>query len=271
MARQFIFKSEHINKIDKAYLKDMLCFSVEDNNSISKTDDLYKLTGDELKHIQVLRHKVGDNIIINNMICILLHITKDLAIVSKLENTEEKGKPTIKVTLYPAFLKSDKMDYLVQKSVELGVTSIVPFFSKNTIVKLDQKDKIKRHDKLQKISIEATKQCGRTDKVEVEEFKDFKDMLKIIPRHNFCIFAYENETIDIKSVINNLKGEDKIYDDIAIIIGPEGGFDLKEVQELGNIKNVYPVSLGERILRAETASMNLISIIMYEFDNNCKR
>lgn len=266
MARQFIFKNEDVTKVDKAYLYDMLCLHNIDKNEDMDVNELYKLTGSELKHIQVLRHNVGDSIVINNMECNILYMSKDFAIVNKLNDIQQKGKPSVNITLYPAFLKSDKMDYLVQKSVELGVTNIVPFFSKNTIVKLEDKDRLKRKEKLQKICIEATKQCGRSDEVNVNDFINFKDMLKVIGKHDFCIFAYENETLSIKSVINTLKEKNIEYKDIAVIVGPEGGFDNKEAEELRNIKNVYTVSLGERILRAETASMNLITILIYEFD-----
>lgn len=268
MARQFIFKNNDITKVDIAYLNDMLCLHNIEKDEKIILNELYKLTGEELKHIHVLRHNIGDNIIINNMNCNIVYMSKEIAIVNKLGDILEKGKPSIDITLYPAFLKSDKMDYLVQKSVELGVTDIVPFFSKNTIVKLDEKDRLKRKEKLEKIAIEATKQCGRTDGVNVHEFVNFNDMLKIINKHDFCIFAYENETLSVKSVINNLKKENTIYKDIAVIVGPEGGFDIKEVEQLNSIKNVHTVSLGERILRAETASMNLITILIYEFDNN---
>lgn len=268
MARQFIFKNDDITKVDMAYLNDMLCLHNIEKDEKSILNELYKLTGEELKHIHVLRHNIGDNIIINNMNCNIVYMSKEIAIVNKLSDILEKGKPSINITLYPAFLKSDKMDYLVQKSVELGVTDIVPFFSKNTIVKLDEKDRLKRKEKLEKIAVEATKQCGRTDSVNVHEFVNFNDMLKIINKHDFCIFAYENETLNIKSVINNLKKENMIYKDIAVIVGPEGGFDTKEVEQLKSITNVHTVSLGERILRAETASMNLITILIYEFDNN---
>jgi len=268
MAKQFIFKSEDISKIDKAYLYDGLCLNTIDKNGKVESNELYKLTGAELKHIHVLRHKIGDIIAINNMECKLLHMSKEFVIVDKISDMIEKGKPTVNVTLYQAFLKSDKMDYLVQKSVELGVTNIVPFFSTNTIVKLDEKDRLKRQEKLQKICIEATKQCGRTDEVKVDEFMNFKDMLQVISKYNFCIFAYENETTSIKSVIKQIQETEIEYKDIAVIVGPEGGFDIKEVEQLNNISNVHTVSLGERILRAETACMNLITIVMYEFDNN---
>lgn len=267
MARQFIFKEDNITEVSEAYLNDVPGFRCLDKN-VSVNNKLYKLTGEELKHIYVLRYKVGDKVVINNMQCIILYISKDAVIVDKIKDLDEKGKPNICLTLYPAFLKSDKMDYLVQKAVELGTTDIVPFFSSNTVVKLDEKDKVKRREKLQKIAVEATKQCGRTDEVELHEFLNFNSLLNTISKHDFCIFAYENEKESIKSVINNLKKEDTSYKDIAIIVGPEGGFTNKEAEQLSKISNVHTVSLGERILRAETASINLITILMYEFDNS---
>lgn len=267
MARQFIFKKDDITKVEKAYLNDMPGFSyIENDEQLSSEHEIYKLTGEELKHIHVLRNNVGDNIVVNNMQCKILHISKDFVIISKIKDLDNKGKPDINLTLYPAFLKSDKMDFLVQKAVELGTTNIVPFFSKNTIVKLDDKDRLKRKDKLQKICVEAIKQCGRTDEVVVEDFLNFKDLLVKINKHDFCIFAYENEKEYIKTVITKLKSEKENIKDIAIIVGPEGGFDNGEVKQLRAITNVYTVSLGERILRAETASVNLITILMYEFD-----
>lgn len=282
MAKQFIFKENDIIEIDKAYLSDMLCFNDNKKNKIENNvninlnnlDKLYKLTGVELKHIHVLRYKVKDIVVINNMECEIIYFNKDYAIVNKLNKLKEKGIPNINLTLYQAFLKSEKMDYLIQKSVELGIKNISPFFSKNTVVKLDNKDKIKRKEKFEKICTEATKQCNRTDIVSVNEFINFNEMLKKITEHEFCIFAYENEKENIKKVLERIKeninkDENKKiykYKDIAIVVGPEGGFDIKEVEELKKIQNVYTVGLGERILRAETASINLISILMYEFD-----
>lgn len=267
MARQFIFKENDITEVSEAYLNDVPGFRCIDKN-ICISNQLYRLTGEELKHIHVLRYKVEDSIVINNMQCNILHISKDNVIVDKVKDLDEKGKPNISLTLYPAFLKSDKMDYLVQKAVELGTTDITPFFSSNTVVKLEDKDKSKRREKLQKIAIEATKQCGRTDEVNVHEFLNFNNLLNSILKYDFCIFAYEKEKLSIKSVINNLKKENTGYKDIAIVVGPEGGFTSKEANELSKISNVHIVSLGERILRAETASVNLITILMYEFDNN---
>ncbi|MEG1705174.1 MAG: 16S rRNA (uracil(1498)-N(3))-methyltransferase [Clostridia bacterium] len=262
MARQYIFNNNDIEKVEKAYLFDVL-FS-HDNNF--ENDVFFKISGDEFKHILVLRYKVEDTIIVNNMECKILYISKKFAILNMIKKLESVGIPNINLTVYQAFLKNDKMDFLVQKLVEIGAKTIVPFFSKNTIVKLDDKDKIKRKEKLQKITLEAIKQCGRTDDVLVNNFLTFKELFKDIQKQDLCIFAYENETNSLKEIIENIQKTKRIYKNISIIVGPEGGFDIQEVNELKKLENVYTVSLGERILRAETACLNLASIIMYELD-----
>lgn len=264
MAKQYIFDNENIVKVEKAYLNDML-FS-HDVNSFS-SDIFYKIFGLEYNHIKVLRYKENDNIIINNMECKIIYISKDFAIINEIKKLEERGVPNINLTIYQSFLKNDKMDYLVQKCVEIGAKEITCFFSKNTIVKLDEKNKIKREEKLQKIAIEATKQCGRTDNININKFMSFKQLLSDIPKQDLCILAYENEKENLKETIASIKKTKRNYKNISVIIGPEGGFDISEVNEIKKLPNTITVSLGGRILRAETACINLSSIIMYEFDN----
>jgi 16S rRNA (uracil1498-N3)-methyltransferase len=156
------------------------------------------------------------------------------------------------------------MDFVVQKAVELGVKKIVPFFSKNVVVKLDDKSRIKRQEKLQIIANEACKQCGRTDTVNISDFIEFNDLIKNIDKHEVNFFAYEAETNSLRDNIDECKKNS--HNDISLIIGAEGGFDSKEAENLKQMNKVRCVSLGSRILRAETASLNLLSIIMYELD-----
>ena len=244
MARRFI-----VNKEDIRYLPE---------------SDEYTIKGNEVKHIQVLRHDIGDNITINNEIYEITKIKKDEIILKYIKEAPLKGIPKVNITLYMAFLKSDKMDFVVQKAVEIGVKKIVPFFSSNVIVKLEEKDRIKRRQKLQKIADEACKQCGRMDIVEVEEFENFQELKNTIENEEKVFFAYEASEDSLKREINVTK-ENK-YSNIGIIIGAEGGFTPKEANELEKIENVSCVSLGKRILRAETAALNLLSILMYEME-----
>lgn len=228
--------------------------------------DEYKIEGDkitvfgkEAHHIAVLRHKIGDEIEINNNKCRIVSIEKEELVAKIIESVEARGIPHIDVTLFQALLKSDKLEYVIQKSVELGITKIIPFESKNIVVKLNEKDKLKKNERWNKISVEASKQCGRTDIVPVEEICTFNEMLEKLNDYDKIILAYEKETKPLKEVLNNTKKDEKI----AIIIGAEGGFEIEETEKILKQNNTYSVSLGERILRAETASLNLISIIMY--------
>lgn len=245
MARRFIVKSNDLNVID--------------NNH-------FCISGSEVKHIQVLRHNIGDEIIVNKYVCEITKMTKDTVEVDVIREAEEKGIPNVNVTLYMAMLKNDKMDFVVQKAVELGVKKIVPFFSKNVVVKLDDKGRAKRKEKLQIIADEACKQCGRTDSVEIVDFETYKEMLKDLESNNINIFAYENndEVNSFRNALNVCKEEG--YKNIGCIVGAEGGFDVKEAEEISSISNVKTISLGSRILRAETAALNIISVIMYELD-----
>ena len=221
----------------------------------------FEIMGEEAKHIFVLRHNVGELIQVNDKICEIVSMSKTNIICKVIKEAEVRGIPKLKITLYQAMLKADKMEYVIQKAVELGVTKVVPFISKNVVVKLDDKDKIKKIERFNKISHEASKQCGRSDIVQVGNVCSFNDVVKSVKNYEKSVVAYENETIKLKSF---LKTNNEIKE-IAIIIGAEGGFNESEIQELMNA-GCYSISLGDRILRAETASLNLISILMYELN-----
>ena len=235
-------------------------FVTQDYKINNKIIEIYN---DEAKHIQVTRNNINDVIEVNEYVCKIISIEKNSITCEIIGQAKKVGIPNTKITLYQALLKSDKMEYVIQKSVELGVTKIVPFVSKNVVVKLDKKDVNKKIDRWNKISLEAVKQCGRSDTVEVFNVLEFNEMLNSLLSFDKIIIAYENEKEPLKNVIMNLNSNDKI----AIIIGSEGGFESKEVEEVLKNKNAISVSLGTRILRAETASLNLLSILMYELEN----
>ncbi len=243
MARRFIVDEENITKIG---------------------EDKIQIVGKEVKHIQVLRHNVGDIIVLNEYDCKIIGMKSHSIDLEILQNTKPIGIPNIEITLYIGMLKNDKMDFVVQKAVELGVKNIVPFFSKNVVVKLDEKSRIKRMDKLQTIANEACKQCGRTDTVKISSFENFKNIIKEQNKFDASIIAYENEKNYLRDTMSNIKREN--ISSISVIIGAEGGFDKDEVEKLLENNKTVCVSLGSRILRAETAVLNILSIIMYELD-----
>ncbi len=239
-------------------------FIVEKNNIKNIDANTIIIDGSEVKHIQVLRHNVGDEITINDKIYTISKIERDDIELKYVKDAPIIGIPKCNVTLYIALLKNDKLDFVIQKAVEIGVKKIVPFISNNTIVKLDDKGKKKREEKLQKIADEACKQCGRMDIVKVENIVNFNNMCNLVSNNQCTLFAYELATNSLKNQIKNIK--EKSYKNIGIIIGPEGGFTTKEADVLNNIDNVNCISLGSRILRAETAALNLLSIILYEME-----
>lgn len=240
-------------------------FFVNDNeiNIVGKN---ISVIGQEVHHINVLRHKVGDSILINKYKVKIEELTQD-KLAGKIEGAEEeKNQNIVSIKLYPAYLKSDKMEFVVQKAVELGAKEIVPFLSKNCVVKLDDKDKQKKLDRLNKISLEASKQCGRSDIVNIENIFNISDskFIEELTSNTYNIFAYENSKESLKDVLRNMKKHDKENISIGIIIGPEGGFDKTDINILNRLDNLHEVSLGKNILRAETASINLLSIVIYE-------
>ena len=238
-------------------------FIVRDEN-IKESNGNMVISGEEVKHIQVLRFNVGDTVHINDAIYKIISMSRETVELEFIEKAQVLGVPNTNITLYIAFLKSDKMDFVVQKAVELGVSKIVPFFSSNVIVKLDEKDRVKRQTKLQKIADEACKQCGRTDIVEVATFVNFKELETNFSSQDKVFFAYEASRESLRVEINDAK--EKEFKNIGIVIGAEGGFTPNEAQELKEMPNVSVVGLGERILRAETAALNLISIVVYEME-----
>lgn len=243
MARRFIVKEENIKKN-------------KDNQII--------ISGEEVKHIQVLRKNIGDEIIINSGIYKIIQMKRDSILLEYIDDAPEVGIPISNITLYIALLKTDKLDFVVQKAVEIGVKKIVPFSSANVVVKLDDKAKSKRVEKLQKVADEACKQCGRTDMVAVEKIITFKEMKAKLENEKAVLFAYEASKDSLRKELNLIK--EKNVEDISLIIGAEGGFTQTEAEELKQNPAVKCVSLGTRILRAETAALNLLSIVIYEME-----
>lgn len=234
------------------------------NNQIE--NDKVHIIGQDAKHIsQVIRMKKDEKIFVCNKengdryLAEIYNIEKDEVICTIIESVEGT-EPNIKITLFQGLPKSDKMEMIIQKSVELGVSEITPVEMKNCIAKI--KDEDKKISRWQAISESAAKQSKRTiiPKInKVEKIKNIKDKIK---NYDLVIFAYENEkNISLKNILNDNKDVVKI----AIIIGPEGGFDKEETKELEDF-GAKAVSLGKTILRTETASIALISMILYEFE-----
>lgn len=229
---------------------------VVEKQDIKVDGEHIEIIGSEARHINVLRKNIGDNIWVNEYVVEITKIEKDKIYGKIIDKVEEKGVPSVNITLIQSYLKSDKMDYVVQKAVELGVKSIVPVLSKNTVVKLDEKDSVKKVERLTKIAKEAIGQCGRTDDVEVKNVSKLKDV--DLNQFDLVIICHEKGKMFLEDILEN------IYSslNIAVIIGPEGGLDEQEIEEL-KCENKKIIVFGERVLRAETASLYILSVLDY--------
>lgn len=230
-------------------------------------DNIAIITGDDVKHIyKVLRLKIGDKININN--CIgkeflgeIKSIDKATVICNIIENININNESNIKIHLYQGLPKAVKLELIIQKATELGVMSVTPVITERVIVKneLSESKKIERWNK---IALEACKQSKRTIVPEVKNIIKFNDFLKEVENFDLVVIPYENERNQgIKNMIASL-GEKKI-NTIAIMVGPEGGFEEEEIKKLKEI-GAYIVTLGPRILRTETAGFVCSSLLMYE-------
>ena len=233
---------------------------VVQENDIDAIENNLVVRGAEVHHINVLRYKIGDNVYINNYELKITKLTKDILEGRIVGNLPQRGIPKVNITLIQSYLKSDKMDYVVQKAVELGVKNITPVITKNTIVKMDEKDKLKKVERLCKIIKEAVEQCGRTDMVAIENVQKLTDLN--FEKYDAILVCHETSSISLKET---LKGID-CAKNIAVIVGPEGGLEDAEVNLVLQNKNATDISLGERILRAETASLAILGILNYELD-----
>lgn len=233
---------------------------VVNKDNIEIDNEKITVIGEEVHHINVLRYQVEDIVYINEYEVKIENLNKESLHGQIIGSLIQKGIPNKNITLIQSYLKSDKMDYVVQKAVELGVKTIVPVLTKNTVVKLDEKDKIKKLDRLSKIAKGAIEQCGRTDIVKVESVKKIFEI--DFSKYDAVLICHETSTQPLKDVIKSVKAKQNI----AVLVGPEGGLDNDEVEKILKNDNTFSISLGERILRAETASLAVLSILDYEFN-----
>ena len=226
-----------------------------------------KIYGDDYNHIKkVLRITEDEKIevvVLGELYIGNIEICDKYISVYNLEKISENTESNIRIHLLQCLAKGEKMDLIVQKSVELGVYDITLVNSKRCIVKIDEKKENKKIERLQKIAYEASKQSKRLIVPNINEVIQFKNIINIVG-DNYLLVAYEEDkNISLRDVISKIKKE-KSFKDIYILIGSEGGFEREEVDFLKN-NGAYSIGLGTRILRTETAGINLLSILQYEF------
>ena len=236
-------------------------------------EDTIIIQNEDVNHIKnVLRAKVDDIIDIcdsetsKNYICKIEQIEEKNIYCHIINEIQTNVEPHIKVSVFQGLPKADKMELVIQKSVELGVYDIIPVEMKRCVVKLNEKDKIKKMQRWQKISEGAAKQSGRDIIPTIHPVINIKTLCENIKEYDLVLVAYENEKINtLKQELQKIK-QNNAETKIAIIIGPEGGIDDKEIEHFKENKAKI-ITLGNRILRTETVALNMLSVIMYELDS----
>ena len=239
-------------------------FFVEDNQINSGK---VVINNDDYNHIvNVLRMKKGDIVLITNkdsketFNCEIEEI-KINEVICKILNKEDKNvELNVNIDLFQGLPKADKMEYIIQKCVELGVHKIVPVNMKYCVARI--KDEEKKNIRWNKISEVAAKQCKRNIIPKIDKSINMNILYNEIKNYDLTIVAYENEDdFTLKTVL----GENTNIKNIAVIIGPEGGISLEEIEKLKE-NGAKIVSLGNRILRTETAPIAVLSMMVYEYE-----
>ena len=228
----------------------------------NKEDNIFTLNNDDSHHvINVMRMKTDDRIevVFDSNLFIAAIISLDIPVRCKIvEEISNEALSIPNVIIAQALVKEQKMDYILQKSCELGVYEIIPTITSRSIIKIDKNDdkKVIRWNKIMK---EASEQSKRVDIPKVANITSLKDLITVDAKYKFLCSVNENSK-SIKSVLSNAN----ISDTILFVIGPEGGFDKSEEEYL--IDNGFvSITFGKNVLRTETSSSFILSVINYEF------
>jgi 16S rRNA (uracil1498-N3)-methyltransferase len=223
------------------------------------------IKGEDAHHIsRVLRLPVGEQIRVvapDGQIGIaeITGIAAGIISLVLRQQIEEDTEPPVKVALGQGLPKGDKMEYIVQKAVELGVNQIYPMKVAHCVVQYDASKQIARRERWQKIAGEAAKQCGRSQVSVVAPIQSLAEIVSNQEEGTIVIMLYEGQTpLGLKQILTQFQGSSYL-----LLIGPEGGFSAEEV-DFCQQRGAHIVTMGPRILRTETAAVAALSIVLYE-------
>ena len=221
------------------------------------------LTGENAAHAKVLRLKAGEQVLIcdgsgNECVCTISDVSADQ--ISLVVNSRQVSlsEPKVRVSVYMAFSKGDKLEHVIQKATELGAYEIVAFPSSRCVSRPDEKSLSKKLERWQKIASSAAEQSGRGYIPQVLTVDSYKAALERAMRADKAILFYENE----RATTLKMALESENYETISLLTGPEGGLEPREV-EMAKDMGLHICTLGNRILRCETAPLCALSALMY--------
>lgn len=235
-------------------------------------DNKIKIIGTDVNHItNVLRMKKEDKILIGNKQTLETYlvsidkIEKEEIITNILEKLQTTVESNVEIDLYQGLPKADKMELIIQKTTEIGISNIVPTDMVRCVVKLNDKEEKKKIERWQTIAEVAAKQSKRDKIPKIEQKVKLKSIIDKIKEYDIFFVAYEEEISNtLKKELKSIERKDKYK--IGVLVGPEGGISKEEVEILKQ-NGAKIVSLGKRILRTETAPIVIISNIIYELEN----
>lgn len=227
------------------------------------------ILGQDVNHIRnVLRMKSGEQIgvrdgISRNYVCELETIGTEEIRAKILSEDLDSSELSAKLYLFQGLPKSDKMELIIQKAVELGVYQIIPVATRRAVVKLDKKKEEAKVKRWNAIAESAAKQSGRMVIPEVTGVKTLKEAYEYASDFDKNLIPYElaEGMAETKSVVSQIQSGMRV----GIFIGPEGGFDVEEIEQAIAV-GISPITLGKRILRTETAGMTVLSILMFQLE-----
>lgn len=233
--------------------------------------DRILICGDDAHHIsRSLRMAAGEHITVTDegsfeYDCTLEHFGDgqvSARIVSKRPSNTESP---VRVHLFQALPKGDKLDLIIQKAVECGAYDITPFESERCVVHVKPDAELRKTERRARIALEAAKQCGRAIVPKISSTVGFDEMLHLASASDAVLFCYEGEnTVPMKKALTALRAERDLHD-IAVVIGSEGGFSESEADRAARMGAIM-IGLGKRILRTETASIFALASLVYELE-----
>ena len=222
------------------------------------------LTGENAQHAKVLRLKAGEEVLVcdgqgRECRCEVTEVSAGELVLKTLEYRDSATEAAVKVSVYMAFPKADKLEHVIQKATELGAYEIIAFPSARCVSKPDEKSLKKKLDRWQKIAASAAEQSGRGRIPAVRVLSGYRDALEEAARSDKALLFYENEhAVTLKMALS-----ESAYHSVSLLTGPEGGLEEREVEQARNA-GLQVCTLGKRILRCETAPLCALSAVMYD-------
>ncbi|MFH1552535.1 MAG: 16S rRNA (uracil(1498)-N(3))-methyltransferase [Candidatus Omnitrophota bacterium] len=230
--------------------------------------DEITIEGEEAHHVlDVMRMQGGDKVVVfdgtgREYTGFIKEINRRFKkIIVEIVRTEKPPAESIpEITLAQAIPKKGKMDYIIEKATELGVSRVVPLVSDRTVVRFDDAGCRRKVQRWQKKAVEASKQCGRASVPKIDKVTSFSEMVSRLDRYDLVLLAcLTDKTVPIKKSLTGFESGK-----ILVFIGPEGDFTPKEIQ-MASVDNCKQVSLGKRVLKSDTAGLFVLAVLGYEF------